>query len=172
MCPLCLSGIPVQLHLQLRPWQTLQPDAMLTELKESTSSQSSLHSAVSHLFVIIYSLIHPPYCGRALTVAYRSYNYHNSHWRPVPKWLNAFGFAVLLSPCRLCCKNWMKLIELALQWAKPPEERVDGWIERMTPKKTAVKGSYWFIFHGKRDVMNSKLRETRGKAVYQLSAAA
>lgn len=42
----------------------------------------------------------------------------------------------------------------------------------MTPKKTAAKGSYWFIFHGKRDVMNSKLRETRGKAVYQSSTAA
>lgn len=94
------------------------------------------------------------------------------HWCLVPKWLSAFGFAVLLSPCRLCWKNWVKLIEVALQWANPAEERVDGWIERMTPKKTAVKGSYWFIFHGKRDVMNSKLREPRSKAVYQLCAAA
>lgn len=34
----------------------------------------------------------------------------------------------------------------------------------MTPEKTAVKGSYWFIFHEKRDVMNSKLRGTRGKS--------
>lgn len=33
----------------------------------------------------------------------------------------------------------------------------------MTPEKTAVKGSYWFIFHGKRDIMNSKLRATGGR---------
>lgn len=169
---MCLSGIPIPLHLQLRPWQTLQLDAILAELKEPLKSVQLAFCSVSHLFDVIFSFIHLPYCDRVLAVAYRSYNFNNSHWRLVPKWLNAFGFAVLLSPCRLCCKNWMKLIELALQRAKPPEERVDGWIERMTPKKTAVKGSYWFIFHGKRDVMNSKLRETRGKAVYQLSAAA
>lgn len=42
----------------------------------------------------------------------------------------------------------------------------------MTPEKTAVKGSYWFIFHGKRDVMNSKLRGTRGRAVYRSGEAA
>ena len=42
----------------------------------------------------------------------------------------------------------------------------------MTPEKTAVKGSYWFIFHGKGDVMNSKLRGTRGRAVYRSGKAA
>lgn len=141
----------------------------LNQKKASQVNPAGILLSVSP-FGIIFSFTCLPYCDRALAVAHRS-KYHNLHWWLVPKWLNAFGF-VLLSPCRLCCKNWMKLIELALQWAKPPEERLDGWIERMTPKKTAVKGSYWFIFHGKRDVMNSKLRETRGKAVYQLSAAA
>lgn len=41
----------------------------------------------------------------------------------------------------------------------------------MTPEKTAVKGSHWFIFHGKRDAMNSKLRGTRGRAVYRFGKA-
>lgn len=41
----------------------------------------------------------------------------------------------------------------------------------MTVEKTAVKGSYWFIFHGKRDIMNSKLRATRGRVVYRSGRA-
>lgn len=35
----------------------------------------------------------------------------------------------------------------------------------MTPEETAVKGSHWLIFHGKRDGVNSELRGTRGSAV-------
>lgn len=42
----------------------------------------------------------------------------------------------------------------------------------MTAEKTAVKGSDWFIFQGKGDGMNSKLRGTRGRAVYRLGKAA
>ena len=42
----------------------------------------------------------------------------------------------------------------------------------MTPKETAVKGSYWFIFHGTGDVMNSKLRRTGGRVVYWSGKAA
>lgn len=60
----------------------------------------------------------------------------------------------------------MKLIGLTLPRSKP-KERVAGRIEGMTREETAVKGSYWFIFHGKRDGMNSKLRGTRGSAVYR-----
>lgn len=42
----------------------------------------------------------------------------------------------------------------------------------MTLEKTAVKGSYWFIFHGEKDIMNSKLRETRSRVVYRLGKVA
>lgn len=42
----------------------------------------------------------------------------------------------------------------------------------MTAEKTAVKGSYWFIFHGKRDIMNSKLTIVRVFSGFGGAAAA
>lgn len=42
----------------------------------------------------------------------------------------------------------------------------------MTPEGTAVKGSYWFIFHGRRDGLNSKLRGAGGSTVYRPGKAA
>lgn len=42
----------------------------------------------------------------------------------------------------------------------------------MTTEKTAVKGSHWLIFHGRRDRMNSKLRATRGRVVSRSGEAA
>lgn len=42
----------------------------------------------------------------------------------------------------------------------------------MAAEKTAVKGSYWLIFHGRRDRMNSTLRATSGRVVSRSGGAA